>query len=255
MHPRRSLLSPFAPAVGLVLGLALACGGLGGSGRGDSFSSSTEREVAPGAEGYAALDQAYRVPPDRAVVAVTIGVTAGSVAETSSALTTEVTTLEQALGTRCTAAVLDYGPPTATGDTSWAATAEVRVDIDLRGLPGVSERRERIDACLASFEPRLTHENWKSYANSPRQVRRSAPTLVVDAPDQHRDALLERERTRLSWAAAATGAPQLHPEDLRCVPAGTVHVGDQRLSGVVLALDMSCRVTTNAAAGTLVASE
>ncbi|MSP55013.1 MAG: hypothetical protein EXR69_05330 [Myxococcales bacterium] len=70
----------------------------------------------------------------------------------------------------------------------------------------------------------------------------SAPVLVVDAPLSHRDALLTIERERLIWAAGATGAPQLHPEDLRCVPDGTVSEADARLSGVVLTLGMACRI-------------
>lgn len=246
MKPSR--LSPFAPAVGLILGLALACGGLGG----DSAISYSRQEVAPGAEGYPALDQAFRVPPDRALVAVTIDVRQATVAETSSALTAEVTALEQALGIQCVATVLDYGPPTASGDQSRTATAEVRVDIDLRGLPGVTERREKIDACLAMIEPLLTPQEWKSAGAGKRQVRRSAPVLAVDSPEQHRDVLLERERPRLTWAAAATVAAQLHPLDLRCVLDGSVIVGDRRLSGVVLTLGMPCRIEADAAA---VASE
>lgn len=255
MSPSRSRLSPFAPAVGLVLGVSLACGGLGGSGRGDSYSSYGEREVVPGADGYADLDRAYRVPPDRALVALTVNVHASSVTQTSSLLTTEVTTLEDTLGTRCAATVLDYTPPTAMDTTWWSASAEVRVDIDLRGLAGVSERRGRIEACLAALDPLLTPASWKSIGDSPRQMRRSPPVLAVDAPDQHRDALLERARTELAWAASATGAPQLHPEDLRCVPYGTVRVGDKRLSGVVLTLDLPCRVKADGVAEKVVASE
>ncbi|MDP2309837.1 MAG: hypothetical protein Q8P18_27710 [Pseudomonadota bacterium] len=240
MTHSRSRLSPFAPAVGLALGLALACGGLGG-GRGDSYSYS-ERTVAPGADGYPGLDQAYRVPPDRAVLAVTINVAHESFASTASGLTTEVAALEQALGSHCTATVLDYAAPLSSGSPQWTATAEVRVDIDLRGLAGVAERRGRIDACLATIEPLLTPDGWKSLGTGNRQVRRSVPVLAVDAPEQHRDALLARVRTGLAWAAAATGAPQVHPDDLRCVPDGGVTVGDRRLSGVVLTLDMPCRV-------------
>lgn len=243
----RSLASvaPFAPVVGLSLGLVLACGGLGGGGRsGSSDSYSDSRDEPLGAGGYAALDAAYVVAPDSAVVAVTVEVQRGSPADTSAALTTEFTALEQAVSGQCTAAVLDVSPPSRWGDTDWVASAEVRIDADLRGLPGVAERRARIEACLAPIEPLLTPEGWNDLKSGAgrRHLRRSDVTLLLDAPESHRDALLKRALTTLTWSAAAGGAPQLQPEDVRCVTNGAVEVGAQRLSGLVLTLNMDCRV-------------
>jgi len=238
----RSPFTPYTPAIGLLLGLALACAGVGSGdvGSGDSYRSSSYREPAPGAEGYTTLDHSFRVPPDRALVAVTVGVSQPSFAETSAALSAEVANIQAALTGPCTTTLMDASSPDQDG-TTWSASAELRVDIDLRGLPGVAERRTRLDTCLAALDPLLTTE-WKKISVGTRIVQRSAPLLSVDDPEQHRDALLAQAAASLAWAAGAAGAPQLHPTDLRCVPRGTVTVGDRRLSGVVLELDLPCRV-------------
>ncbi len=249
----RRTLTAVAPLIGLLLGLSLACGGLGAGGSGIGSGSYSDRgypDAAPGAEGYAALDQAYRVPPDRASVAVTIQVEQPTPAETTRLLTSEVAAVVQVVGSGCSASPLDYTSPAPRGADTWTATAEVRLDIDLRTLTTVDTRRDRIDGCLAGIAPLLTVEGWKKVGPSgTRHVQRSEPVLMVDAPDQHRDALLAKERARLAWAATAAGAPQLHPTDLRCVPDGNVLVGDRRLSGVVLMLEMPCRVEPPEEAG------
>lgn len=238
MHTRAAL----ATVTGLALGFALACGVIG-SGP-DSLVDYRSSAYTPpsGADAYPALDRAYRVPPDRASVAVTLQVREPEAAAAGSQLTSEIAAVTKGAGDRCTAALQDASPPTPAGSAEWSASAEVRVDIDLKGLPTVEERRAKIDACLAGIDPLVTRDEWKKVAAGERQVQRSAPVLSVDDPTRHRDALLDRARAELTWAAAAAGAPQLHPEDLRCVPDGIVHAGDARLSGVVLTLGMTCRV-------------
>lgn len=246
-----------ATATGLFLGLALACGGMG-SGSGDLSYRKTDYGGAPGADGYPELDRAYRVPPDRAVVAVTVRVDQPTAAAASAQLTAELDALVAATGAACAPELLDATPPTAsrgyTGDASWGATAEVRLDVDLRGLATTPERRTKLEACLAALDPSLTQDEWVKSGAGTRMVVRSAPVLAVDQPEAHRDALLDRARARLTWAAQAGGAPQLQPGDLRCVPDGSVIVGDRRLSGVVLELSMPCRVD-GAAAGAASAEE
>ncbi|MEQ1506510.1 MAG: hypothetical protein ABMB14_30055, partial [Myxococcota bacterium] len=69
-----------------------------------------------------------------------------------------------------------------------------------------------------------------------------AVDLVVDAPDSHRDALVERLVREQQAAAAIGGAPQLHPEDRRCVPTGRVVPGAEQLDGVELKLEVDCRI-------------
>ena len=248
---KRSLASvapyaPFAPLAGLALGLVLACGSMGGGGGRSGFSESYSdtRYEAPGSEGYAALDKAYVVAPDGAAVAVTVEVRRGSPAETSAALTAEITALEAAVSGKCTATLLDASPPARQGDIDSVATAEVRLDADLRGLADAAARRERIEAGLAPVEPLLTPEGWNDLKDGSgrRHVRRSEVTLLLDAPESHRDALLKRAITAMNWSATAGGAPQLHPEDVRCVTHGAVEIGAARLSGLVLTLDMDCRV-------------
>lgn len=228
-------VSPPALATGLLLGFALACS-LGG----DSFEYSRGKPTGPDATNIAGLDRAYRVPPDRAILLVGATVTADTPSVASSLLTDEVTALRQAVGDRCTVTVLDYSAPVGGYSTSQAG-ARVRLDVELKGLTDIEARRARIDACEQALAPRLTSD-WGKVAQGQRAVTAAAPVLVVDDPDAHRDALLARERGRLGWAAAAGGVPQLHPEDLRCVPDGRVVEGDRQLSGITLELGMNCRV-------------
>ena len=51
---------------------------------------------------------------------------------------------------------------------------------------------------------------------------------------------------RLAAVAEVPAAPQLHPEDYRCVPTGGVAIGARTLEGVVLNLDLQCRVEVEA---------
>lgn len=238
MHARAAL----ATATGLALGFALACGVIGSGPESLVDYRSSAYTPPTGADAYPALDRAYRVPPDRASVAVFIRVREPDAATAGAALTKEIQGVVAGAGTSCAASLLDASPPTPSGSTEWSASSEVRVDVDLRGLGTVEERRAKIDACVAGIDPLVTRDEWKKVAAGQRQVQRSAPVLSVDDPTRHRDPLLERARAELTWAAAAAGAPQLHPEDLRCVPDGTVQAGDARLSGVVLTLGMACRV-------------
>lgn len=244
MNRSLASIAPFAPLVGLGLGLVLACGGLGGGGRSGFSEYSGARYEPQSAEGYAALDAAYVVAPDSAAVAVTVEVQQATVALTSASLTSEITALEAAVSGQCIATVLDASPATRHGDGDWASSAEVRVNVDLRGLPGVAERRARIEACLAPIEPLLTPDGWSDLKTGVgrRHVRRSDVTLLLDSSESHRDALLKRAITAMNWSATAGGAPQLHPEDVRCVTHGAVAVAARRLSGLVLTLDMDCRL-------------
>jgi hypothetical protein len=229
----------FTPAVGLLLGLSLslACGGFGSDSSRSSYGKRAGATTSSPEE-YESLDQGYRVAPDRAIYAMTLHASAKTVAAAAALLTAEVAALETASAAACPSTWMDHAAPSGAGD-EWSTSAELRLDVDLRGLATVAERRARIDACAAAIAPRIT-DAWSDVGQDRRYVGAAGPVLTVDQPDLHRDALLERVRARLSWAAAATGAPQLHPTDLRCVPDGTVNVLDRRLSGVQLGLSMPC---------------
>ncbi|MFT5680129.1 MAG: hypothetical protein ACI8RZ_001034 [Myxococcota bacterium] len=53
---------------------------------------------------------------------------------------------------------------------------------------------------------------------------------------------LTQSAAKLTAVSDSSGAPQLHSEDLRGTPTGTVSYGNRRLSGVQLILGMDCRV-------------
>ncbi len=228
----------FALAGGL--SIALACGG-----GGDSFirGYSSSGVSAGDAAEYSALDQAYLVAPDRAVLRVDIVAADPDAAAAGALLRSRVDGVVQAAGAACSARVLDYRPPTSGGGDTWQGSAEVRVDIPRAGLGDVTARMDALDACYAALTGVLTSSDGVEVSKGRTWVTRSAsPVLLVDDPQQHAAALLARHAERLAGVADASGAAQLHPEDLRCTATGAVDYGGRRLSGVQLVLGMDCRV-------------
>ena len=68
-------------------------------------------------------------------------------------------------------------------------------------------------------------------------------------------ALWALHAAQLSRVSVSGGAPQLHPEDLRCISDDEVHVLSRRISGVRLGLDLSCHVARPAEDGVVYAGE
>jgi hypothetical protein len=233
----------FALAGGV--GIALACGS-GGSSDVYSRRKSSSGGVSVGdPTAYGAMDQAYRVPPDRAVVRVDAVVTADTAALATKELRARIATIEAAAGEeRCQAQLLDYGPPVPYGD-GWRGNAEVRVDMLLAALDGVPARMDALDACLARLRPVVTSDDGVDLPGKDGRVwvqHSHASELLVDDPGQHAEALLARRARSLSVLANDGAAPQLAPEDLRCTATGGVGYGERRLAGVELILGMNCRV-------------
>jgi hypothetical protein len=244
--PRPHLL--FALAGGL--SIALACG----SGPGDIISSRGSdygREHPGDAEGYGTLDQAELVAPDRAVLRVDVTVQAPDAATAAQQLRVHASAVEQSVAASpCTAQLLDYQPPAPAGRDAWRSAAELRVDIPLSGLDGVAARMDAIDACHTALAAALTDpegEEIDGTVATAWAVRTAQPVLLVDDLQQHAGPLLARRAARLAVFAAEQGAPQLHPEDLRCTATGDVRYGQRRLSGVQLIVGMDCRIATPAA--------
>lgn len=231
----------FALAGGL--SIAMACGG-GGSGdylRGSYYSG----ESVGDASEYATLDASYTVPPDRAVIRIDAVATAPDAATAAAQLRARIAGVEAAAGEGCTAQVLDYQPARPDGD-EWRSEAELRVDIPLVGLESVSARMDALDACSAALAGVVTDSDGEEDGDIRAWVGRTEqPQLLVDDRQQHASALLARRAADLAAVADSSGAPQLHPEDLRCTATGDVHYGSsRRLSGISLVLGMDCRVVT-----------
>ncbi len=229
----------FALAGGL--SIAMACGG-GGSGdllRGSYYG----KESVGDSSDYAALDQAYLVPPDRAVIRIDAVATAPDAATAAAQIRARIAGVEAAAGEGCPARVLDYQPARPYGD-EWRSEAELRVDVPLSGLETVAARMDALDACGAALAGVVTDSDGEEDGDVRAWVGRSeSPQLLVDDLHQHAGALLARRAADLAAVSDASAAPQLHPEDLRCTATGDVRYGSiRRLSGVSLALGMDCRV-------------
>lgn len=159
-----------------------------------------------------------------------------------SALRAEIDALSTALSDApgCTLEVRSYTAPEIYGG-SWSAQARLVVDVAFDELLDVRLRMDRLDSCSAVVAARLSDEveveddTWLS-------VGTAGPTFVVDAPERHVAALAERLLRQQQAAAAIGGAPQLHPEDRRCVPTGEVTVGERSIAGVELVLVAPCRI-------------
>ena len=247
MSHRRSLILPVAGG----LSLALACGS-GGSGEYDIRSGygRSETESAAPADAYGALDQGYVVAPDRAVIRVDIKVRDEDSVARRALLRSRADAVTAAVSDTCAAQVIDYAPA-AEGDWEPRGSVELRLDVPLAALDSTLARMDALDACDAALAAVLTPADGKALDDGKAHlwVVRSAPVLLVDDLQQHAPTLLARRAAALATVAGTPAAPQLHPEDLRCTPIGSVEYGARRLSGVQLSLGMDCRVAAPPDAG------
>ena len=177
----------------------------------------------------------YRVAPDRALVRVRIAARGPSRPEVARRARDAANELVEALRLegRCAAEVVDFGTPRRDGD-AWHERAAVRFEIALGDLDTVAERFTRVEQCMARFG---------SLGGSLDEVRLrvSDPLVTIDAPDEHRAALLARELGALEEVAAVTGPAAYDPSSMRCVSRGQVTVLERSLRGVALGIDFSCQ--------------
>ncbi|MEZ4238279.1 MAG: hypothetical protein R3F59_19435 [Myxococcota bacterium] len=223
---RRRLLG----AVVVTAATVLACG----SGPGWDVSSVRGKAVVSPPDLPA---PAYEVAPDRALVSVAVRARADDRAAAGQRLRTA---LDRVTGggseAGCTVEIADYAPPSPASDGVRAMAALV-ADVPLAEVGTVRERMDRLDACLdAIAQVQLDDVD----------VTIGDPVPRVDHPEAHYAALADAFAAAGARAATVAGA---HPEDRRCVPTGEVLVGQGRLSGVALSLDLSCHVATAAAGG------
>jgi hypothetical protein len=234
-------------SVALVTGVALlACG----SGPVPSVRSSVSRESVPNNHDATMLHGAYTAPPDRALLPIAFRATAPDPGGAAGQVRSDIDRVANALtdNPACKLQVQDYAPPVAlSGDwstsTEWRAQAWATLDVDLTGLNDAVARMDRLDECRARVLPHVAVEEASSKTNPVAHgVSMGGHTLVIDAPEAHLSALIDRRSATLTAVTAAGTAPQLHPEDYRCVPTGVVQVGVSSFAGVVLTLGLDCRV-------------
>lgn len=207
-----------------------------------SYSSTNWRSQAePGTAGdYPRLDHAVVVPPDRAVMRIDIHVTDASADAAAKALRSETDRALGAATATCTTTWVDYSPPQRRDDDAWVAQSELRVDALLTDATDLSDRAGRLDACVSATDPILTWGKPRKLSDDGQVwAVRSAPLLVVDAPEAHIDALLAKASQQLKRVSSGDG---LHPEDLRCTPTGLITQGSTRLSGVELVMELECEL-------------
>ena len=218
----------------------LACG----SGPLDvSRSVRSSKKPPPTEHDPSALHGRYTVPPDQALLPLRLRVEGPAADGAAARVREELADLQRAVSDLppCAVEVQDYRPPSRYGD-DWASEAWATLSVDLGGLATALERMERLDQCRGAVLPQTTRYTEPiENTELERSLSLGGPVLVVDAPEAHLPALLARRAEALQ-AVTAPMAPQLHPEDYRCVPTGQVRVGTRSLAGVVLDLGVDCRV-------------
>lgn len=231
------------PTALLTAAVMLACG----SGPLDVRSSYRKVAPAPSHDPLVRVDR-FTVPPDRAMHALTLRATAPDPQKATDLLRADLAAVEKALADlpRCRVQVDRYDAAAPWGD-AWAVDLAAGLDVDLGGTTTVTERMDRLDACRLAVLPVLPLEEEELSDERHHVATLGEAILVVDDPHAHLGALLARRAARLA-AVTATAAPQLHPEDQRCVPSGAVQLGGRTLAGVVLELELACRIDADAPA-------
>lgn len=224
---------------GLGLASTLACGSSDGI---SSYSSRSKTTAsAQGPEPFEAADRGYVVAPDRALMRVRVSGDGESGAAARGALKSAMDAVQQAAKAGgCAATVAEYTTPRPGGWDGWKGSAELRVEVDLREAPDVGARIAAVDGCIGPIAELSDREGDGQHID----VAMSGLMYSLDDPDGHAAALWARHGERLARVSAAAGAPQMHPEDLRCTTQGNVSVVSRSISGIGLELDMGCRSVT-----------
>jgi len=226
-------------SVAVISGLMmLACG----SGPVESYSRKTS--WSPPAHDPTTLQRQFVVPPDRSLQSVTVWATAPSPADATAQVRADIDALTVAVSdaSSCTVHVRTYGPPSRANASEWRASAQLVLDVALVGATSAMDRMDRIDTCRGHLLPHTSYQSESLQGDREHHVTLHEGVLEIDHPESHLPALLERRARALRAVADTPDAPQLHPEDYRCVPTGHVGIGARTLEGVALQLDLTCRV-------------
>lgn len=231
---RNRLLS----VLGLGLFAALACGS------GDSMSDYV-RKSGPAPAGspasFEADDRGYTVPPDLALIRVEIH-GEGRTAEAAAAkIRTGIEQVENAAGTACPHAVVDYSAPRAGDWDEWHGSAEMRVEVDLAGATELAGKMAALDTCMGALDALARPQDKKD--DEQLRVAVSSPLFSLKDPSAHAPALWARHAERLERVSDGSAAAALQPQDQRCVSSGTVVIESRSLTALRLALDLQCQTS------------
>jgi hypothetical protein len=176
------------------------------------------------------------VPPDRALLDLSIGVVGQGFSATADRTREVIEAVAQTVrgGDGCEAHWIDHTPPTPRGDDGeFRGEGRLRIDVALADLSDTAARAARLDACVARLET--------ADLGAGVHLRLSSALVTVDDPQAHGRALLKARLAPLHELAATIDAPpQYEPAGVRCRSTGAVSIVERRLSGVTLTLDFSC---------------
>ena len=218
-------------------------------------ASSTAQSVAGGRESAPAVtpppyDPAiprFIVPPERAIMTVTIRATEKSFAGSTQLVQDKTTTLLESVnaGSGCMATMIDYLQPVQPlgkylrpDAKQYTSQMVVELDISLTGMTDIGDRIQRLDDCLGRI-PELIEDKDGDDEAIAMTLSSVVPTLR-DAT-VHRDALLQERFKALEEVAAAAQPPgQFQSSRTVCTSDGTVRIISHQLSGIELDVDFDC---------------
>ena len=225
-------------SVAVLTGLTLlACG----SGPVESYRRKAAPEPAPGDP--TVLLGGTVVPPDRSLHAIALATTGPTPADATAQLRSDLDALEAAASEIANCQVHLYGVRVPSRQSSeWRTSAEAVLDVTLSEATSARDRWDLVAACEAAILPLVTDGREDAGSQRTRKLTFNDGVLVVDDLESYLPQLLAREAQRLSAAAEVTSAPQLHPDDYRCVATGEIRVLASTLSGIRLKAPLQCRV-------------
>jgi hypothetical protein len=183
-----------------------------------------------------ALHGGISVPPDRGLAMIEAHVEAGDREGAVQRIRRVARSLAAISSQRdgCTIEAWSFDA-VQRGDDTYHASATLRLDVELTGARALSERQDRVEACLGALDT-LDPSRFEGVV-----VRRSELVLTLDDPSQHRGALLERRMAALHAVALQNEvAPQFRSDALRCTSSGEVTIQARSLRGIDLAIDFTC---------------
>ncbi|MEM9213058.1 MAG: hypothetical protein AAGD25_01655 [Cyanobacteria bacterium P01_F01_bin.150] len=191
--------------------------------------------------------QPFLIPPDLAVMTVSLSTTQSSFSASTQLLQEKADLLLTKVGEGdgCVARILDYRQPTQPagkyfrwdGD-QYTSQIDLALDIDFDGLSSVTNRIQRLNNCIQRIPQFVDKDTKKEEAIL---VVLSAAMPTIRDASVHRDELLQRRFAPLQSVVDAAQPPGLFKaEQTRCTSNGDVRIVERTLSGVELDVNFEC---------------
>ncbi|MGK7890852.1 MAG: SIMPL domain-containing protein [Leptolyngbyaceae cyanobacterium] len=237
-------------ALGGLLLIAFACGRASSppSSVAQSYAGlSRQSQTPPSPPHYDPANPRFIVPPELAVMTITITTVDESFAASTQLVQAKTQALLDAVtaGPGCSAQISDYAQPVQPlgrylrrNAKQYISQMTIDLEIDLDGLTQVRDRLQRLDDCVSRIPEFIDEDGQEDEAIA---MTLSAVLPTVRDATVHRSALLQQRFQALQAVATAQQPPpQFQPSDLVCTSNGTVSIVSHQLSGVELAVDFSC---------------